>query len=132
MSIDQIKARLSGVSRIARAAPQPLPPTLAVTDPAPDTRRTGRKTTRAPGLIFPGGQMASIPCMVVDQSINGARLQMQAGWVNPFRGESSLRERFTLVMRIDRVEIDCEIVRIEDNEMGVKFLSMMRPLARKI
>jgi len=128
MSIDRIRARLGA----AAGTPSKLPPTLAVPTPGPDTRRSIRKKTRTPGLIFPGGHLASIPCTIADQSGTGACLLMQPGWVNPFRGESSLRERFTLVMRLDRVEIDCEIVRIEDNEMGVKFLSMMRPLARKL
>jgi len=99
---------------------------------ADNNRSTARKSTRSPGLIYPGGMAASIPCTIADQSIGGARLLMQAGWVNPFHGDTCVGQRFTLVMRMDRVEVDCVIVRIEENEIGVRFLSMLRPLARKI
>lgn len=129
MSIDRLRARIGGTIGTTAS----LPPTDIDPDHVPTNQRNAvRKPSRMPGLIFPGGTMASIPCTIADQSIGGARLIMQPGWVNPFRGESSLKERLTLVMRLDRVEVECEIVRIEDNEMGVKFLSMMRPLSRKI
>ncbi|MEQ1698059.1 MAG: PilZ domain-containing protein [Hyphomicrobiaceae bacterium] len=98
---------------------------------AGDQRWSMRRATSSPGLVYPGGISATIPCMIVDQSVTGARLQMQPGWVNPFNGVSSIGQAFKLVMRVDRVEVDCEIVRIEENEIGVRFLSVMRPLARK-
>jgi hypothetical protein len=96
-----------------------------------EKRSSSRRDAKMPGLIFPGGVAASIPCVVLDHSMTGARLQMQAGWVNPFRGQSSLGQTFTLVMRIDRMEVDCEIVRIEENELGVRYVSVLRPIARK-
>lgn len=98
---------------------------------AGEKRWSIRRAASSPGLVFPGGIAASIPCMIVDQSVTGARLQMQPGWVNPFNGVSSIGQSFKLVMRVDRVEVDCEIMRIEENEIGVRFLSVMRPLARK-
>jgi hypothetical protein len=99
---------------------------------AEEKRVSRRKPGKTPGLIYPGGVAASIPCMITDQSVTGARLAMQPGWVNPFRGESSLHERFTLVMRLDRMQVDCEIVRLDENAMGVRFISVMKPLHRKI
>ena len=125
MTIDRLRARLNAMNQ-----PNIPPPSTLDPSASPENQRKSlRKPSRVPGLIYPGGTMASIPCTISDQSASGARLTMQSGWVNPFRGESSLKERFTLVMRLDRVEVDCEIIRIEENEMGVKFLSMMRPLA---
>ena len=97
-----------------------------------EARRSNRRQSMTPGLIYPGGTAASIPCVVVDQSATGARLKMQAGWVNPFRGMSSLGQSFKLVMRLDRMEVTCEIVRIEENEVGVRFTSVLQPIARKI
>lgn len=109
---------------------------LVVKMPPPDAtdaemRRSTRRTTKTPGLIFPGGMAASIPCTIVDHSMTGACLEMQAGWVNPFRGMSSLGQAFRLVMRLNRMEVDCEIVRIAENELGVRFTSVTRPVARK-
>ena len=129
MSTERLRARMGGAVNGATGLP---PPSLDPDHVPQNQRKSARKPSRVPGLIFPGGSMASIPCPIAHQSISGARLSMQPGWVNPFRGESSLRERFTLVMRLDRVEVECEIIRIEDNEMGVKFLSMMRPLPRRV
>lgn len=98
---------------------------------AGEKRWSSRRESASPGLVFPGGIAASIPCLIADQSVTGARLVMQPGWVNPFNGRSSIGQAFKLVMRVDRVEVDCEIVRIEENEIGVRFLSVMRPLVRK-
>lgn len=99
---------------------------------AEEKRRSNRRSGRMPGLIYPGGVAASIPCMIVDQSVTGARLLMQPGWVNPFRGSSSLKERFTLVFRLDKMQADCEIVRLEENELGVRFVSVAKPITRRI
>lgn len=98
---------------------------------ADENRGSTRRASKTPGLIFPGGTAASIPCVILDQSMAGARLHMQSGWVNPFRGQSSLGQTFTLVMRLDRMEVECEIVRIEENDLGVRFISVARPVARK-
>ena len=111
---------------------KPLVPRAApVSGDASEHRASTRRAMSSPGLIFPGGIAASIPCMIADQSVTGACLKMQSGWVNPFNGVSSLGQTFKLVMRVDRVEVDCEIMRIEENELGVRFLSVMRPVARK-
>ena len=96
-----------------------------------EKRVSRRKAYRTPGLVYPGGVAASIPCMIIDQSVTGAQLEMQPGWVNPFRGVSSLKQRFTLVIRVDKMEVDCEIIRLEENNMGVRFLSVAKPLVRK-
>jgi PilZ domain len=96
-----------------------------------EKRQSRRKAYRTPGLIYPGGVAASIPCMITDQSVTGAQLLMQPGWVNPFRGISSLNERFTLVMRVDRMQVECEIVRLDDNTMGVRFVSVAKPIAAR-
>ena len=116
-----------GKGRVTPLAVKTQPP---IGDGSEQWRAT-RKSVTAPGLVFPGGMAASIPCSVVDQSMTGACLKMQSGWVNPFRGQSSLGQTFRLVMRLDRLEADCEIVRIAQNEIGVRFLSVLRPMARK-
>lgn len=123
MSIERLAAMRTRTASPVETAQPP---------PAANKRRSNRKSGKTPGLIYPGGVAASIPCTIADQSGLGARLLMQPGWVNPFRGLSSLGEKFTLVMRLDRMEVDCEIVRIAENEMGVKYTSLLRPVARKM
>ena len=117
-----------GRVRVIQTGARPQRQAAAV---ANEKRRSNRKPYRTPGLVFPGGMAASIPCMIVDQSVTGACLEMQPGWVNPFRGTSSLNERFTLVFRVDKMQVDCEIMRLEDNIIGVRFVSVAKPVARK-
>lgn len=96
-----------------------------------DKRWSVRRKMQSPGLIYPAGMAASIPCTIADQSVTGARLEMKSGWINPFNRATCIGETFKLVMRIDRMDVDCKIVRIEDNTIGVRFLSVMRPIARR-
>ena len=117
-----------GKGRSVPLQPKSPPPGAATGEHRSATRRAAR----TPGLIYPGGMAASIPCMIVDQSFSGACLKMQEGWVNPFLGSSSLGQSFTLLMRLDRMEVDCEIMRLEEFEIGVRFTSAARPLKRKI
>jgi hypothetical protein len=115
-----------------RSLDKPLPRRAAVVDgEAGEKRWSRRRGSTLPGLIYPGGVAASIPCTIADQSITGARLLMSPGWVNPFRGESSVGQLFTLVMRADRMRVDCEIVRLEGNQMGVRFVSVPKPMTGK-
>jgi PilZ domain len=103
-------------------------PALTAVPSASEKRRSSRKRGQLPGLVFPGGMAASIPCTIADLSGTGARLLMKDGWVNPFRGVSSIRETFTLVMRMDRMQVECEIVRIDDTTIGVRFISAPKPM----
>ena len=116
-----------GKGRVTPLVPKAPPPGAE----GREKRWSARRNASTPGLIYPGGTAASIPCVISDQSVTGARLKMQTGWVNPFRGMSSLGQTFILVMRLDRMEVECEIIRIEENLLGVRFLSVLRPVARK-
>ncbi len=103
-------------------------PITAAKIPPPDVadgnrRWSMRRTMSAPGLVWPGGSAPTIPCTIIDMSGTGARLLMQRGWVNPFRGASSVAQQFTLLMRFDRMQVECEIIRIEEQEIGVRFVS---------
>jgi PilZ domain len=121
MSVTRVRVIQSGVKSAPPAAVR-----------ADEKRRSTRRGGRSPGLIYPGGMAASIPCTIADQSVTGARLVMQDGWVNPFLGSSSLGQSFTLVMRLDKMEVGCEIVRLDQTELGVRFTSVPRPVQRKI
>jgi PilZ domain len=115
--------------RVIQSGAKSMPHDTTVAD---EKRWSRRKLSRTPGLIYPGGVAASIPCTIADQSGTGARLLMQPGWVNPFRGDSSLKQTFTLVIRLDRMMVDCQIVRLNENEMGVRFVSVPKPTGKKI
>lgn len=95
-------------------------------------RRTSlRRTVKIPGLIATAGAASHVACTVVDQSFGGARILIQAVSGNPFGASSSIGKRFTLAMRLDRMELDCEIVWVDADQVGVKFISLARPIKRR-
>lgn len=100
--------------------------------PVEERRGSPRISTRTAGLVYPSSHAAAIPCTITDISGTGARLELLAGWINPYRAPASVGEKFKLVMRIDRLEVNCEIVHIAENVMGVLFVSTAQPLPRKI
>lgn len=109
------------------STPKPPPP-----DATEGNRRWSmRRSMSSPGLVWPGGSSPTIPCLIADMSATGARLQMQSGWVNPFRGSMSVSQQLVLIMRFDRMQVPCEIVRIEDNEIGVRFIGPKSPMETK-
>ena len=97
-----------------------------------ERRGSARIATRTPGQIYVEGAFTSTPCMITDISGTGARLELQPGRMSPFRGASSIGQRFKLVMRVDRLEVFCEIVHCNDTAMGVKFISPAQPVPRKV
>ncbi|MDZ4842370.1 MAG: PilZ domain-containing protein [Hyphomicrobium aestuarii] len=108
-----------GKGRIRPIAALKLPPDIA----DGNRRWSMRRAMTSPGLIWPGGSAPTIACTITDMSGTGARLLMQRGWVNPFRGVSSIALQFTLLMRFDRMQVQCEIVRADETEIGVRFIS---------
>jgi len=69
-----------------------------------------------------------VPCIVVDSSSTGARLHLTTG-----RGgtpASSVSDRFTLQIPFERVEIDCRVAWRKEKQLGVKYASPARPLAK--
>jgi hypothetical protein len=108
-----------------------LRPITSIDADGAEKRRSTRRATVLPGLIYPGGAAPTIPCTISNQSITGVQLTMQPGWLNPFQASSCVGQTFTLLMRADRMAVDCEIMRLENNVMGVRFISVPMPIARK-
>lgn len=108
----------------ASAAPA-LPPSCGI-----ERRGAPRFQTRTAGIIYPSNAFASLPCVITDISATGARLEILSGWSNPYCEPQGIGQEFRLVMRVDRLEVPCAIVRIEDNVMGVRFVRAAQPLPK--
>ena len=106
----------------------------AATAPPPpggiERRGAPRFQTRTAGIIYPGNAYASLPCVITDISATGARLAILDGWFNPYKEPHGVGQEFRLVMRIDRLEVPCAIVRIEGNVMGVRFVKAAQPIPK--
>jgi hypothetical protein len=99
---------------------------------ASEKRFAPRRKGQTPALIYFDGTTLSVPCMIRDMSTTGARLELHSGWDNPFRSAESSLDRIRLVVRMDRVVYDCRIVRREEKELGVKFTSAPKPMAKAV
>jgi len=104
-------------------------------DPIPggiERRGAPRFQTRTVGKIFPAAIYAPMPCLITDISATGARLELLSGWFNPYKDPQGIGLQFRLVMSVDKLEVPCAIVRINENEMGVRFLRAQQPLPRSL
>lgn len=108
------------------AIPSPVIPATA--QAAPDDGE-GREKRRAPRRVHalaaqfhvaPGS--AGIPCMVADMSATGARIKLLPGQ-SMSCSTADLPARITLYLRLDRTQVDCEVVRRGEDSFGVRFLS---------
>lgn len=95
-----------------------------------ETRFSPRRKSEIPATIYFDGTTVSVPCLIRDMSVTGARLQMREGWADKFTSEIKSAAKVILVIRNDRVMYDCKVVRRGDTELGLKFLSAPRPMAK--
>jgi hypothetical protein len=95
-------------------------------DAVANKRWAQRKSSQMPaGLIFPGTRNL-IPCQVRDSSSTGAKLELTAPRNNPNSDSESMPDEFTLVVRMDNMEVDCEVVWRKGSMMGVRYVSPAR------
>lgn len=100
------------------------------TPDAVESRRAPRRTSIIGGVITSPSMTAERPCKVVDMSATGARIRLTPT-ADSARGlPAGVPDTFTLVLRVDRMEVDCDVAWRKDRELGVRFLGGMRPVTR--
>ena len=102
--------------------------TQAAAEPDECKRRVRRKQTSLPGLITFKSMRLQVPCTIADMSGTGARLKLPAGASQSFGDLEHLPDRITLVLRADRMQVDCEIKWRRTGSLGVRFLGPPVPL----
>lgn len=96
-----------------------------------DDRIAPRKTQSLPAYITAPGMSNIIPARVVDMSATGAKIELTPMGRSTGIPLGYLPERFVLVLKQDRMEVDCETVWQEQWLMGVRFLGFPRPTKEK-
>ncbi|MDX2155108.1 MAG: PilZ domain-containing protein [Hyphomicrobiaceae bacterium] len=91
-------------------------------------RRTRRKQTSLPAVLTFRTMRAQIPCTIVDMSGTGARLRLPPATARAYGDAESLPGHCTLVLRIDRIQVDCEVMWRNDMSLGVRFLGPPVPI----
>jgi hypothetical protein len=92
-----------------------------------DERATPRKIQCHRAKLISALIGPPIDCELKDMSASGARLKLAAEL--SFHAISWPKE-LTLQIPLDRVEIDCILVRRRNHELGVQFASASRPIRR--
>ena len=95
-----------------------------------DRRWARRKEVATGARILGDGLSIPLPCVVRDLSSTGARLELVKSDGNLIGGRAKLPSAFTLIMHMDRMEVDCAIAWRRSGIVGVRFISTPRPIGR--
>lgn len=95
-----------------------------------EKRQAPRKSTLLPACIKGEGMFDPLPCRVTEISATGARLRLTERDRLSSRGTMSFSGPLTLLILLERTEVDFRVVWRQQSEFGVKFLSAPRRLAR--
>ncbi|MEQ1712027.1 MAG: PilZ domain-containing protein [Hyphomicrobium sp.] len=122
------------LDRLKRLSVKPAPVAAAI-DPAATSaaegRRAPRKSSVIGGVITSSSMVAERACKIVDMSATGAKIRLMPTSDQTRGLPAGVPDTFTLVLRVDRVEVDCEVAWRHDREFGVKFRGVPRPIAAK-
>ncbi|MCB1520501.1 MAG: PilZ domain-containing protein [Hyphomicrobiaceae bacterium] len=90
-------------------------------------RRAPRKNQALPAYLTGAGMANIIPARVIDMSATGAKIELTPMGRSTGIPMTALPDRFVLVLRHDKMEVDCEAVWREEWLLGVRFLGFPRP-----
>lgn len=110
------------------ATARTMPADTAATGKPSDRRWAKRRTGVMAGQIADLVSGAQISCVIRDMSATGARLAFGGVWRNGANDAGDVPDNFVLIVRIDKIEVDCEVVWRLANAIGVRFKGGMRPL----
>ena len=118
-------------SRINAVMRGPVKPEAADASAQACNRRSRRKQTALPAVITFSNMRLTVPCTVADMSGSGARLTLPASTAQTFGDMEHLPERIILVLKADRMQVDCQIMWRRAGKLGVRFLGPPRPVAAR-
>ncbi len=96
-------------------------------DDTPESRRAPRKHQALHALVTSPEMANAVPARVIDMSATGAKIELTPMGRATGVPLTELPERFLLVLRHDRMEVDCELVWRDAWMLGVRFLGFPRP-----
>lgn len=99
-------------------------------DVADCKRRSRRKSMQLAGLITFKTMRQQVACTIVDMSGTGAKLNIAQTVARAYGDLEHLPKLLTLVMRADRMKVDCEIAWRRPTSIGVRFLGPPRPMSK--
>ncbi len=110
--------------RIAAALKRNATTAVEADDVGEDNRRFAkRKGRNSNGLILFDGITVPYNCLVRDTSSTGARLEMQSDKFNQDATTDSVPNHFTLILPLDRIQVECQSMWRRGSKIGVRFTS---------
>ncbi|MGD9783944.1 MAG: PilZ domain-containing protein [Hyphomicrobiaceae bacterium] len=91
-------------------------------------RRAPRKNHVLPAYITGTGMSNTIPARVIDMSATGAKVELTPMGRATGVPMTEMPEKYILVLKHDKMEVDCETVWRRDWMIGVRFLGFPRPI----
>lgn len=114
---------------LARLKPRPVRPQhrVPIETPSPaESRRSRRQSSCLQASIRSDRLGAPVPCVIRNLSATGARIEIVQPERKPFTTEDRIPDDFTLAFRLERTEVDCELVWRRGDTIGVRFRSLPR------
>lgn len=118
-------------NRIASVT-KPRPKVEAASAKDDERRWARRKSGVVGGLIAYHPVKPPVECIIRDMSATGARIELTAGWGEAFNSAEDVPDEVMLLVRLDKIEVDCLVVWRKTRQFGVRFKGAMRPLKRRI
>lgn len=118
----EIERIMSNKSAARPAAASEVPPVDH------EKRGAPRRAAALPAHIEAEGLFNGLPCTIVDMSASGVRLKIDDRGPQSSMGHWNGTGRIKLQIRVDRTEVDGWVMWRDDNVVGVKFMSCMRPM----
>lgn len=116
------------IAAVTRVKPKPA----AQKAKEDDRRWAGRKPGLLAGMIAYHPVKPPVECVIRDMSATGAKIEVGGSWGDSFNSAQDVPDRVTLFLRLDKTEVDCEVMWRRTKQFGVRFTSGMRPLSRKL
>lgn len=128
---DAITAELADADLIETGVAAPAPLDEAEVEDAHDEQADGRRAPRKmqtlPAYLTAPGMTNAISARVLDMSATGAKIELTPMGRATGIPMTELPDRFILVLRHDKMEVDCETVWRDEWLVGVRFLGFPRP-----
>ena len=121
---EQASAAAPSQDRMAAALKRNTVTITDADDVGEDNRRFAkRKGRNSQGMILFDGISVPYNCLVRDVSSTGARLEMLADKFNQEAATDSVPNHFTLILPLDRIQVECQSMWRRGSKIGVRFTS---------
>ena len=119
----------STASLLARLKPKPVKaqPRVPIETGSPDqSRRSRRQPMCLQGAIRSERLTEPVACVIRDYSATGARIELVRAERKPFVVEERIPDLFTLAFKLERTQVECELIWRRGDTIGVRFRSLPR------